>query len=724
MDENTERTLVAPSVLVVAALVAGLAGPLPVAAQEGEGEDEERPLVIDEITVSAQKRDENLQEVPISISAFSDVEIEEAGIETPEDFIGMSPNITIGNSFTVGNSFVTVRGITQINNSDPSVAIVVDGVYQANQKQLNQELFDIERIEVLRGPQGAIYGRNSLGGAINIITRAPDSDARGWIQAGIGNGNARRLAGAVGGAMGSGSVFGRLTASTRETDGLIRNTFLDELADPFEDTTVRGRLKLSAGDSWSFDLRAQSSDTEGGAVLYSLVPTTGGAQRFDIRPDENILGFSEREIGDLTLKIDGVGRGVEFTSISAQSDVEETYRGDLDFSNPVRFPDAFALGQGQDLDVSFFSQELRLASTDGGRVRWMFGSYYLDTDRSLTTIPFFDVDGTIGGFVPLFTIGEDNANTAWAGFGQIEVDFAEAWEASFGLRYDEDERNQTDTVNGGDRSRTFDDVQPRFVLSYSTRPEFMAYGVVAGGFRSGGYNAPPIRPDFFRKETTDTVEIGFKSLLANNRVRLNGAAYRTDVSDFQFFRVDIATASQIIDNVREVRMEGVELDLLARVRSGWDLLASVGLNDSSIGDFDGSGRFVGNQSPNNVRSTINLGTVYSVPMFQSAAAGASLLSGSSITSPWLFSIRADVELRGKQYWFADNLDVTDPVEFVNLRLGVDGERWNVTVWGRNLLDEDYWAEYFDALWGGIPSGMDLGHLGRRRTIGLDVKFRF
>lgn len=696
----------APRGLVVGTLVLGLTGSPPGFAQEGEGE--ERPLVIEEITVSAQKREENLQEVPISISAFSDDEIEEAGIETPEDFIGMSPNITIGNSFTVGNSFVTVRGITQINNSDPSVAIVVDGVYQANQKQLNQELFDVERIEVLRGPQGAIYGRNSLGGAINIVTRAPDSDARGFIRAGVGNGNARRLAAAVGGALGGDSLFGRLAASARESDGLIRNSYLDELADPYEDTTVRARLGLSAGDSWSIDVRGQSSETDGGAVLYSVVPTNGGAQRFDIAPDENILGFSEREIGDLTLKIDGVGGGVEFTSISARTDIEETYRGDLDFSNARRFPNAFPLGQGQDLDVSFFSQELRLASMDGGRVRWMFGGYYLDTERALTTIPFFDTNGTIDGFVPLFTIGEDNANTAWAGFGQIEADLADAWAASFGLRYDEDERNQTDTVNGGDRSRSFDDFQPRFVLSYSTRPEFMAYGVIAGGFRSGGYNAPPVDPDFFRKETTDTVEIGFKSLLANSRVRLNGAAYQTDVSNFQVFRVDIATASQIIDNVREVRMQGVELDLLARVRNGWDLLASVGLNDSSIEDFDGSGRFVGNQSPNNVRSTINLGTAHSIPL----------------ADTWLFSIRADVEFRGKQYWFADNLDFTDPVEFVNLRLGVDAERWNVTVWGRNLLDEEFWAEYFDALWGGIPSGMDLGHLGRRRTIGLDVKFRF
>ncbi|MEM7353571.1 MAG: TonB-dependent receptor [Acidobacteriota bacterium] len=675
--------------------------------QAAEATEEEKGLFLDEIVVSAQKREENLQEVPIAITAFSDLQIEEAGIESAEDLLGMTANITIGNSFTVGNSFVTVRGISQINNSDPPVAIVIDGVYQANQKQLNQELFDVERIEVLKGPQGSLYGRNSLGGAINIVTRKPTADLGGWIQLGTGSSDALRLAGSVSGALGE-KARGRLAASRRENDGRIRNVFLDELADPYEDTTIRARLDASPTDQLSLDFRFQTSDTEGGAVLYSLLPTDGGAQRFDIRPDENILGFSERQVDEFTFKLDYLANGWSVTSISAFTDLQETYRGDLDFSNPVRFPAAFPLGQGQDLDVSYLSQEIRVASADDADVRWLGGVYYLETERELTTIPFFDADGTIDGFVPLFFIGEDNDNTAYAVFGQVDFQLADHWSASVGIRYDEDERNQIDTINGGERSRTFDDTQPRLTISYSKNPDLMVYASTARGFRSGGFNAPPINPDFFRKETSQNFEVGFKSTLADNRVRLNGAAYLNQVDNFQFFRIDVLTASQIIDNISEVEMTGVELDLTARVAQGFDLFASAGFNDASIEDFDGSGRFIGNQSPNNVKSTINLGAQYSV----------------GLREGWLLVLHGNAELRGKQYWFADNLDVTDKVEFFNARVSVESERWSVTAWGKNITDEEFWAEYFDALWGGIPSGMDLGHRGRRSTFGIDFKLRF
>ncbi len=679
---------------------------IPLTAQEADPDD----LVVDEIVVTAQKREENLQDVPIAITAFSALEIEEAGIDNTEDLLGLTSNITLGNSFTVGNSFITVRGLSQINNSDQPVAVVIDGVYQANQKQFTQELFDIERVEVLKGPQGALYGRNSLGGAINIITKQPSNELEGFLTAGAGDANALRLAASVSGSLVEDKVLFRAAGSFKEDDGRITNVFLDEKADPFEDTTTRLHLKFLPSDSLTLDLRGQVSDTEGGAVLYALLPTDGGANNFDIQPDENILGFSERDVTDASFRLEWVGDTLGLTAITGYTEVEETYRGDLDFSNPVRFPGAFPLGQGQDLDVSYLSQEIRLTSADDAAFRWIAGAYYLETDRGLTTIPFLDTDGTIAGFVPLFFIGEDNDNTAYAGFGQLDFDLGanDNWGLSLGARYDKDEREQVDTINGGDRQRSFDDVQPRVSLRYSSDGNVMGYATLARGFRSGGYNAPVISPDFFREETTDNIEVGFKSTLANGRVRFNGAAYVTSVDNFQFFQVDILTASQIISNINEVEMQGLELDVLALVRSGWSVFGSVGFNDSEIDDFDGTGRFIGNQTPNNVRFTSNLGTQFSRP----------------ITDSWAFIGRIDVELRGKQYWHPDNLDVQDDLTFLNARVSFDNPRWSFTLWGKNLNDEEFYAEYFDATWGGIPSGMDLGHLGRPQSVGVDVRWRF
>jgi iron complex outermembrane receptor protein len=146
---------------------------------------------LEEVVVTAQRREEKLQDVPVSVTAFDASTIREVGIRNTADFLGMTPNVSFDQSFTVGNSFVTMRGIEQINNADSPVAVVIDGVPQGNQKQLKMELFDVDRIEVLEGPQGALYGRNAIGGAINIITKQPTNDFTGFAQIGAGTGHER-----------------------------------------------------------------------------------------------------------------------------------------------------------------------------------------------------------------------------------------------------------------------------------------------------------------------------------------------------------------------------------------------------------------------------------------------------------------------------------------------------------------------------------------------------
>ena len=157
--------------------------------------------VLEEIVVTAQYREENLQEVPVAVTAFSADEITRAGIENTQDFINLTPNVTLDDSFTLGNTFVQVRGVAQINNADSPIAIVVDGVPQNNQKQFKQELFDMERIEVLKGPQGSLYGRNAIGGAINIVTKAPTNELEGFVKAGYGNGDEKKFSGGLRGAI-------------------------------------------------------------------------------------------------------------------------------------------------------------------------------------------------------------------------------------------------------------------------------------------------------------------------------------------------------------------------------------------------------------------------------------------------------------------------------------------------------------------------------------------
>src|SRR5216684_6293642 len=176
---------------------------------------------LEEVVVTAQRREEKLQDVPVSVVAFNETAIRQAGIRNTADFLAMTPNVSFDQSFTVGNSFVTMRGIEQINNADSPVAVVVDGVPQGNQKQLKMDLYDIERIEVLKGPQGAHYGRNAIGGAINIITKQPTNEFSGFAALGGGSGSEKEGLAAVSGPIVKETLLFRLSGEYKTSDGQI-----------------------------------------------------------------------------------------------------------------------------------------------------------------------------------------------------------------------------------------------------------------------------------------------------------------------------------------------------------------------------------------------------------------------------------------------------------------------------------------------------------------------
>ena len=404
--------------------------------------------VLEEILVTAEAREENLQEVPVAVTAFSAADIQSAGIENTADFIALTPNVSFDDSFTVGNSFVSIRGVSQLNNADSPVAIVVDGVPQNNQKQFKMDLYDIERIEVLKGPQGALYGRNAIGGAVVIVTRQPTNEFESYVQAGFGNGGYKRAAAAISGPIVEDTLLFRLAGSYKESDGLITNTFLNEKVDFYDSSDLRGKLTWLATENVTVDLRFDASRLDGGAIYDAAFFANTGPDNTnqEASPVTDVLGTSEREIDDFSLKVDWAVAGGTFTSISAYTDITEDYFGDLDFCNPVDCPGGFfGLGQvdqAQGLDVGLLSQELRFTSSDDERFRWTAGAYFLDTERDLATVARL-VD--LGNF-PFVVSLEENSNTAWAVFGQFEYDITEQWEFSASLRYDEDTRKQTDCV--------------------------------------------------------------------------------------------------------------------------------------------------------------------------------------------------------------------------------------------------------------------------------------
>ncbi|QLC24886.1 TonB-dependent receptor [Parasphingopyxis algicola] len=666
-----------------------------------------------EIVVTARQREELLSDVPIQITVFDSEEIEAAGITTTEDYVNLVPNVTFDDSFTYLNSFVVVRGIAQINNADSPLGIVVDGVPQNSQKQLKSNLFDIERIEVLRGPQGALYGRNATGGAINIVTRQPSNDFEGSLTGRFGNGDAFETWGSISGPVVEDVALFRLAAFYRQDDGRIENDFLGQNVDFVDhDYNLRGRLLLTPAEAVTIDLRAAYNDFDAGSI-YDSVVFSGDPNDFE-RPSSNLLGRTFGDITELTGKIEAVLGFATLTAITGYTDITEAYRGDLDFTNSINNPGGFLgflgpAGQAQDLSIELLSQEIRLTSPDDQPFRWILGGFYLETDRALRTRGFVDLDGTLGQVdnpaLLFIDLNETNDNRAWSIFGQADFDVTDRFTISAALRYDEDRRRQQDVTLGGNRRATFSDLQPKLTLSYDLADDRLLYVSYGEGFRSGGFNAPGIPR--FEAETVQTLEAGFNSYWRDIGLRLNGAIYYSFVDDFQYFFVDAAAgAAQVISNIDEVEIYGIELAADMEVSDGLRLFGALGTTNSEIVENQAFPDTVGNRTPKTTRWTANAGISVTRPI------GAGLN----------FVGRADYEHRGRKYWQIDNADIQSPLNLVNLRAGIESENWGVYAWGRNVTNERYYTDFNPREFTGTQ--IDIGFPAQPARYGVEARLRF
>src|SRR5262245_47141833 len=558
---------------------------------------------LEEIVVTARLRAENYTDAPAAIKAFTAAEIDSAGIETPHDFIRLTPNMTVVQTQNPGNSFITIRGVSQARNSDMPVAVVVDGVLMTNPAAFNQELFDIQQIEVLKGPQGALYGRNAIGGAVNIVTKPASDQFEARLRVGADSGPGYEAQGAISGPL-SDSWKYRASLSLSDTDCYLENTYLNTEADPYKDTSARVRFTYEPSDNVSGDFRASYSKIDTTALYfvinnnYGLPPSVVGVSPGTPLNDPsdtsvpirvNNPGEGIKEMKGLSMKWDVKGDNGTFTSITAYDDLEEILTGDaFDFRPPPQSFNVLLLGpiilpslpfypflppnviqgnnmdwnQSQFLEVETYSQEFRYPSDEDGDFRWLAGAYLLSTDRFIGTGNMVD-DGTgvnrvfrsprtNNGFPYDFSISNPQAtylsdsqdNFAWAVFGSLSYEFSDQWDATFSLRYDEDTREQTtetppgfipaalagDLVTGQKREETWDATQPKLTLRWRPSDNVTLYGDISRGFRSGGFNQSGVAlagvagvNDTFDKQIADTIEVGIKTQVANNRVNMKAA---------------------------------------------------------------------------------------------------------------------------------------------------------------------------------------------------------
>lgn len=308
----------------------------PVFAQSTEGVAQTDMEDLEIISIS-RKRPESLQEVPIAVTALSKKDIEAAGIQRPSDFINLIPNVSIVDTANVGDTQVSIRGIVSTRDAESTFAYVVDGVLITNPNAFNGELLDVAQIEVLKGPQGALYGRNAVSGAILITTNEPSDFLEGSVSGGVGNNNTNKINGVISGPL-SENVSARLTVSHSNTDGHYSNSFTgaDNSVDFLKDTSAKARLIWRASDTLKLDFRAGYSEVEGGAINYNAVFALPSFETAFVQPayfadvnkhefnfTPNVPGENKQKTKDLALKADWDLDGFDVTAVLSYNDLEE-----------------------------------------------------------------------------------------------------------------------------------------------------------------------------------------------------------------------------------------------------------------------------------------------------------------------------------------------------------------------------------------------------------------
>ncbi len=733
-----------PRTFLYPACFALLAGALPTALAQAAPEG---VLELEEILVTARRRDETAQASPVAVTAFNAQMLEQAGIERVEDFIQLTPNVTLATSQGIGTSFLSIRGQTQVRNGEAPVAVLVDGVLQFSGIQLRQEMFDVESIEVVKGPQGAIYGRNATGGAIIINTKKPGNESEGYVEAGFGDGDEYSVEASVSGALLPDRLYGRLSGKYIDRDGYLQNIARNQEDDPFEDTTVRGRLIWEASEDLTIDFRANAQQHKGrgigfqyqavdlaedGITAIGFGTDTGPVDANNVQPiRSNNPDLGERDMYDVAIKIDyetAIGTLVATTSYT---DIEEWADSDQFPYTNARSPAALGGLDGTQtgfFDLQAVSQELRFSSPGDQPVRWEIGAYYLDWERFISLSTGVDTgDGILrverrpitGPVNPSTSfLADDNDNTAWAVFGQLNWDISDQLEASAALRYDEEEREQTVSPlqfgagePGARNSATYDKLQPKLTLRYLPSDNITWYGTYGEGFRSGQFNQNGISvraqeagitgvSDVVDQEESQSFEVGFKGQFADNRLRLNAAVFDTDIEGQQFFSFIGAISAQILTTIDDVSLRGAEVDVMYRAAEGLDLYAAFGFTDSEIETYVPNPAVEGNDAPYIAEQTWNIGAQYIVPW--------------NVADTSLFT-RLDFERRGEQFWDVENSSARDALNLLNLRLGVEDNqgRWSLIASVDNATDEEYNSEW-------VAGGFAAAAPGRI----WDVKFRY
>lgn len=693
--------------------------------------------VIEDIIVTAQRVEQNLQDVPVAVSAYSAETLWVNRMNSVADIAQRTPSFT-ATAVNPGEPNLAIRGIgTEGINSnaggDASVVMFVDGVYIGRGGAAPLDLYDLERVEVLRGPQGTLFGKNVVGGALSLTSRRPSFDDDFVdVSATFGNYERVEVLGRFNYALNENWAMAGAVTSMRH-EGYTRNQTTGNKVDDGE--SVGGRLALRYAPNDALDVllslehvdqdqRGQPRDNVCDASL------NGGVHCVGVNPDERVVnafddGYLQREVTSFTATVDYDTEIGTWTSVTAYRTTDYAH-ADPFFSNPINPPAQIESFNENIEDASQFSQELRLAfSAMDERLHGVAGVYYLheniERDERLTQIFPVPVVTGVGSFP------QDVDSTSYAVFGQVDYDFTEDLTLTLGARmtWEEKEADLAAVLVEGpglppplaeeyaiEEEEDWSAFTPRIGLTYRINDDAMIYASAARGFKSGGFQGTAgtaaSASVAYDPEYALSYEIGAKTNWLEDSLRINVAVFQIDYEDLQVSQL-VPLCCVVIGNAADAEINGAELEMLYRPMAGFDLNASFSYLDAEYESFAGGATadHSGNTLQRAPKRKFNIGAQYEW----------------SVGEVGTLLARVDWARQSRIYFEASNtpLEVQEEYDLLDARLALRDheDRWEVAVWGKNL-DDELVRNHIVAF---APFGQQLNTYLPPRTYGLTVRVR-
>ena len=679
-------------------MVSGVAGAaISVASPLSAQQAPPSAAALEEVLVTAQRRGERLQDVPITVTVLSGDDAQLARVQQIGDIATRTPGLNF-DAFPASQPRIAIRGIGSSDRGaagDPSAAVFLDEIYLGRPAAIAFDAFDIERIEVLKGPQGTLYGRNVVGGAINVLSRRPDRDAfDAGAEVTVGDYERRDAAAFVNSPFADGKAAVRASGSWRTHDGYVKNTFTGNRVEDQDTSSVRLQLAAAPRDDLRLSFTVDGTRERGNGPAQHVLDLDEESEEsvfWTVDRDRDHTagssdGFQDRDTWGVRAQLDWDLSFATLTYLGSYRDLD--YDVGYDFDGGNADTNLIDIAGGNDEQSAFHSNEVRLTSGADSRVYWVAGFYNFANDTDRQDSLALDIAGEAGTDVYTQSATLDS----YAVFGDITWPLTERFSVTGGVRYSRDDKDYrvdnlagTQVLRAEERfdvavSKHYDAVTYRAGAQFQAAPDHMLYATVSRGFKSGGFQDTPASAadaaDDFEPEYATQYEIGQKSTFADGALVWNNTLFLLDYTDLQTRRV-LDNLAIVTDNAGAATIQGYETYLSWHAFAGARLVVSYAYTDATFDSFEPEPGvdYAGNRLSRTPEHKVVVSPAYDWLLAHGAR----------------FSVAADYSYESKIYDDNSNVgpEVREPTHFVDARAVYSsaGEKWAVSLWGKNLTDE-------------------------------------